>query len=139
VVCHGLAALSLSWALGGSCVADALAVSASAQVTSIPSIGRFADAWHSIRTLRDGVFDKRASAFDYSAYLSPFHFSTCQADWCAASAATLGGIHGLALTDTARFEAPMRWQSSFSIAGSRVWSKFVKFSRTGINVRLPLN
>lgn len=32
------------------------------------------------------------------------------------------------------------WRSSsFSIAGSRVWSKLIKFTSRGINVRVPLN
>lgn len=39
-----------------------------------------------------------------------------------------------------RLESGMNWRSnSFSIAGSRVWSKIIKFSSTGVNVRLPLN
>jgi hypothetical protein len=37
-------------------------------------------------------------------------------------------------------ETAMKWRSSsFSIAGSRVWSKLIKFSSNGIYVRLPLN
>ena len=39
-----------------------------------------------------------------------------------------------------RLESSMNWRSNaFSIAGSRVWSKIIKFSSTGVNVRLPLN
>ena len=39
-----------------------------------------------------------------------------------------------------RLETGMNWRSNaFSIAGSRVWSKVIKFSSTGVNVRLPLN
>jgi hypothetical protein len=39
-----------------------------------------------------------------------------------------------------RLETGMNWRSnSFSIAGSRIWSKIIKFSSTGVNVRLPLN
>jgi hypothetical protein len=39
-----------------------------------------------------------------------------------------------------RLESSMNWRSNaFSIAGSRVWSKVIKFSSTGVNVRLPLN
>ena len=42
------------------------------------------------------------------------------------------GISGL--------ETGMKWRSSsFSIAGSRVWSKLIIFGSNGINVRLPLN
>jgi hypothetical protein len=34
----------------------------------------------------------------------------------------------------------MQWRpNSFSIAGSRVWSKVIKFTSTGIDVRVPLN
>jgi hypothetical protein len=39
-----------------------------------------------------------------------------------------------------RLETGMNWRSNaFSIAGSRAWSKIIKFSSTGVNVRLPLN
>lgn len=39
-----------------------------------------------------------------------------------------------------RLETGMNWRSNaFSIAGSRIWSKVIKFSSTGVNVRLPLN
>jgi hypothetical protein len=40
----------------------------------------------------------------------------------------------------ARLETGTNWRSNaFSIAGSRVWSKIIKFSSTGVNVRVPLN
>jgi hypothetical protein len=43
-------------------------------------------------------------------------------------------------TGISALETGMKWRSSsFSIAGSRVWSKIIKFSTTGINIRLPLN
>ncbi len=46
------------------------------------------------------------------------------------------GVAGSAGTaGTSKF----KWQSSRSIAGSRVWSRFVDLSPTGINIRLPLN
>jgi hypothetical protein len=39
-----------------------------------------------------------------------------------------------------RLETGMNWRSNaFSIAGSRVWSKVVKFTSTGVNVQVPLN
>jgi hypothetical protein len=39
-----------------------------------------------------------------------------------------------------RLETGMNWRSNaFSIAGSRVWSKIIKFSSSGVNVRVPLN
>jgi hypothetical protein len=42
------------------------------------------------------------------------------------------GISGLA--------TGMRWRSnSFSIAGSRIWSKVIKFTDTGVALRVPLN
>jgi hypothetical protein len=139
VLRHGLAALSFSCALASSSIAGTLAVSTSAEIISIQSISRFADASRSIQTLRYSVLDKHAGAPGYSTHLFPSNFSICQADWCAGGAATLAGIHGVPLTDAGRFDAPIRWQSSLNIAGSRVWSQFIKFSRTGINVRLPLN
>jgi hypothetical protein len=37
-------------------------------------------------------------------------------------------------------ETSMKWRSnSFSVAGSRVWSKLFVFTSTSINVRLPIN
>ena len=37
-------------------------------------------------------------------------------------------------------ETGMKWRSSsFSIAGSRVWSKVIKFTSTGVALRVPLN
>jgi hypothetical protein len=39
-----------------------------------------------------------------------------------------------------RLETGMNWRSNaFSIAGSRVWSKIIKFTSTGVNVQVPLN
>lgn len=39
-----------------------------------------------------------------------------------------------------RLETGMKWRAnSFSIAGSRVWSKIIKFTSNGINLRVPLN
>jgi len=46
----------------------------------------------------------------------------------------------LAGTGIAGLEGALIWRAnSFSIAGSRVWSKIIKFSSSGINVRVPLN
>jgi hypothetical protein len=43
-------------------------------------------------------------------------------------------------TVVATLETGTSWRSnSFSIAGSRIWSKIIKFSSHGINVRVPLN
>jgi hypothetical protein len=37
-------------------------------------------------------------------------------------------------------ETYMKWRSnSFSVAGSRNWSKLIVFTSTSINVRLPIN
>jgi hypothetical protein len=41
---------------------------------------------------------------------------------------------------TTSLETRTTWRSNaFSIAGSRIWSKVIKFSSTGVNVRVPLN
>jgi hypothetical protein len=43
-------------------------------------------------------------------------------------------------TVTTSLQNRTTWRSNaFSIAGSRIWSKIIKFSSTGVNVRLPLN
>jgi hypothetical protein len=135
---HGLAALSFTLALAGSSVAGAIAVSASAADTPIHPASQIVGAWHNIWTLRDGVFDKHASAAGYSAN-SPLLFSACRLEWCAWSASALGGTNSLPRTSISRFEPSIKWGSSFSIAGSRVWSKVFEFSGSGINIRLPLN
>jgi hypothetical protein len=51
-----------------------------------------------------------------------------------ASQAVDAGQNGRAL------ESSMKWRSnSFSVAGSRNWSKLIVFTSTSINVRLPIN
>lgn len=45
----------------------------------------------------------------------------------------------LATNVTPRFQTRITWQSGFNLAGSRVWTKVIKFSSNGINIRLPLN
>jgi hypothetical protein len=42
--------------------------------------------------------------------------------------------------NTSALETSTKWRSnSFSIAGSRDWSKLIVFTSTSINVRLPIN
>jgi hypothetical protein len=118
----GLATLAFSLALPDSSLAGALTASAWAGSTSIPSTSQIAAAWHNI-----------------SANLSPFPLSSTQFEWRAGSASAVSGTYSLGLERRTTVETPIKWQSSLNVAGSRVWSKFIKFSPTGINVRLPLN
>jgi hypothetical protein len=136
---HGLAALAFTLALAGSSVACAIAVSASAGDTTIQSTSQMVDTWHNVWTLRDGVLDKHVSVAGHSANLSPLLFSACKVEWCAWSASALGGTNSLARTSISKFETSINWRSSFGIAGSRVWSKIIEFSSSGINIRVPLN
>jgi hypothetical protein len=136
---HGLAALAIPLAFGGSCFAGAITVGVSAKDAPFHAASQIVDAWHNIWTLRDDVLGEYVRASGYSANLSPFRFSTCKFEWCASSASAFGDTNSLARTGISMFETPIKWRSSFSIAGSRVWSKVVKFSSNGINVRLPLN
>jgi hypothetical protein len=137
---YGRAALAIIPALAGSSFAGTLTAGVSTMNVNAPihAATQIADVWHSIWTLHDGVFDQRARASGYSASLSPFLFSTCKFEWCAWGASAFGGT-SLTRTESSKFETPLKWRSSFSIAGSRVWSKVVKFSSNGIDVRLPLN
>jgi hypothetical protein len=80
-----------------------------------------------------------AGAAGYSAYPSALLLFACRIEWCAGSAPTVSGTNSLTLSRISTLETPVKWQSSFNVAGSRVWSKFIKFSRNGINVRVPLN
>jgi hypothetical protein len=136
---HGLTALAITPAFAGSSFAGTLTAGVSAMDAPIHAASQIADVWHSIWTLRDGVFDERARASGYSASLSPFLFSTCKFEWCSWSASAFGDTDILTRTGIFKVETPLKWRSSFSIAGSRVWSKVVKFSSNGINLRLPLN
>jgi hypothetical protein len=65
-----------------------------------------------------------------------FNHLTVRPQWLLAAAAATDAPASMG---RAAFENSIKWQSSFSIAGSRVWSKVVKFSRTGIDIRVPLN
>jgi hypothetical protein len=136
---HGLAALAITPAFAGIGFAGGLTAGVSAKDAPIQAVSQIADVWHSIWTLHDGLFDEHARASGYSSSLSPLLFSSCKFEWCAWSASALGGTSSLTRTDMSKFETPLKWRSSFSIAGSRVWTKVVKFSSNGINVRLPLN
>jgi hypothetical protein len=136
---QGLATLAITLVFAGSSFAGAITVGVSAKDAPIHVASQIVDAWHNIWTLRDGVFDQHARGSGYSASLSPFLISTCQVEWCSWSASASGGTDSLTRTGLSMFETPMKWRSSFSIAGSRVWSKVIKFSSNGINVRLPLN
>jgi hypothetical protein len=138
IVPHGLAAVTFTLALAGSSVAGAIAASASAGDTPIHSASQILGAWRGIWTPRDGLFDKHASAAGYSAN-SPLIFSACKVESCAWSGFVLGSTNSLPRTTISRFETSIIWRSSFSIAGSRAWSKVIEFSSSGINVRLPLN
>jgi hypothetical protein len=136
---HGLAALAFTLVLADTGAAAATTARVSAADAPIHSASHIVDAWHNILTLRDGAFDMHASAAGYLANLSPLLFSACEVEWCAWSASGLGGTDILARTGVSRFGTAIKWRSSFSIAGSRVWSRVIDFSNNGIRVRLPLN
>jgi hypothetical protein len=136
---HGLATLATTLAFAGSSVAATITVGVSAKDAPIHAASQIVDAWHNTWTLRDGVFDVHGRGSGYSANLFPFLLSTCKFEWCGWSASAAGDTNSLTRTGLSKFETPIEWRSSFSIAGSRVWSKVIKFSSNGINVRLPLN
>jgi hypothetical protein len=137
---HSVAALTFTIALAATGIAGATGVSASASDIPIPSASQIVNAWHNVWTLSDGIVYKHGSAAGYSANVSSLLFSACKVEWCAWGGGALGATSILARTNISALETSMKWRSnSFSIAGSRVWSKLIKFSSCGINVRLPLN
>jgi hypothetical protein len=137
---HSVAALSVTLALAANGIAGATGVSASAGDTAVLSASQIVNAWHNAWMLSDGVGYPHGSAAGYSASLSSLLFSARTVEWCAWSGSALGSTNSLARTNISALETSMKWRSnSFSIAGSRVWSKVIKFTSAGINVRLPLN
>jgi hypothetical protein len=61
------------------------------------------------------------------------------ADAASASTNNVGAVRN-AGTGISALATGMRWRSnSFSIAGSRIWSKVIKFTDTGVALRVPLN
>jgi hypothetical protein len=48
-------------------------------------------------------------------------------------------VRGEAAASKPGFQTPIAWHSGLNIAGSRTWTKVIKFSSNGINIRLPLN
>ena len=135
-----MAALSFPLALAVSGIAGATGVSAPASAAPIASARQIVRAWHNVWMPSDGVVYKHGGGAGYSANLSSLLFSTRKVEWWAWSGSALGGTNSLARTNIFALETSLKWRSnSFSIAGSRVWSKVIKFSSSGINVRVPLN
>jgi hypothetical protein len=119
MVRHSVPALGFIWALAGTHIASAAAISSLAGETPIPLISQTVDEWRN---------------------LSPPLLSRCAIDGCALISGVLGEMNTLARTSASALETSMKWQSSsFSIAGSRSWSKLIVFTSTSINLRLPLN
>jgi hypothetical protein len=87
---------------------------------------------------RDEFFDRQISASDHRAVLKPRTFA-CATEGCPARAVVASDTTSLATSGASIFQTRITWQSGFSLAGSRVWTKVIKFSSNGINIRLPLN
>jgi hypothetical protein len=140
IVRHGVAALTFTLALAGTNVAGATAVSALTGDTTIPLANQTVAARHNVRTLDNSVVNERGSTARYSANLRSPLLSLCRLERCALGSSVLEETNSLARTSISALEPSMKWRSnSFSIAGSRVWSKLIIFTSTSINVRLPIN
>jgi hypothetical protein len=140
IVRHSVAALSFALAFAGTNVAGAAAVSFLAGVTPTPLASPTVDAWHIGPTLDNSVVCGQGSGARYSANLWPPLFSGCRNDGCALAGSVLKQTNSPALTSVSALVTSMKWRSSsFSVAGSRVWSKLFVLTSTSINVRLPIN
>jgi hypothetical protein len=132
IVRHSVAALTLTLALTGTNVAVASAVSSLAGDAPISLANQTVDT--------SPVVYGRGSGARYSAYLWPPLFSVCRIEECALFSTVVEETNSLARTGISALETSMKWRSnSFSIAGSRAWSKLIVFTSTSVNVRLPIN
>jgi len=128
---HSLATMTFTLALAGTNVAGATAVSSVAGDTPIPLAGQTVDASHDGPKLENSVVYGQGNDARYSANLWPPPFSVCGFEGCEPASNVM---------DVPALGTSMKWRAnSFSIAGSRVWSKLFVFTSTSINVRLPIN
>jgi hypothetical protein len=133
IVHHSVAALTFALALAGTNIAGATGVSFLAGAMPV-------DAWHSGQALTSGVVYEQGSDVRYSANPRQPLFSSCSVDGCALAASVSEQTNSQARTSVSALVPSMQWRSSsFSVAGSRVWSKLIVFTSTSINVRLPIN
>jgi hypothetical protein len=128
MVCHALAALAFTVALAHSNTAGAANISTAG-----------ADAAPGGPIVRDEFVDRHVSASDHLALLTQLLTSACKTEGCPWRAVVASDTTSLAINRPPRFQTPITWQSGFIIAGSRAWTKVIKFSSNGINIRLPLN
>jgi hypothetical protein len=133
IVHRSVAALTFPLALAGTNIAGATGVGFLAAAMPV-------DAWHSGQTLIRDVGYEQGSDVRYSANLRPPLFSSCSVDDCALAGSLSEQTNSVARTSVSALVTSMKWRSSsFSVAGSRVWSKLIVFTSTSINVRLPIN
>jgi hypothetical protein len=137
MICHALAALVFTAALAHSNAVAAANISTA--VASIHSTGPIHDAAPGSPIVRDEFVDRHISASDHQAVLTQVLTSACKTEGCPRRAVVASDTTSLATNGIPRFQTPITWQSGFSIAGSRAWTKVIKFSSNGINIRLPLN
>jgi len=137
MVCQALAALAFTVALAHSNTAAAANISTA--VASIHSTRPIDDAALGGPIVRDEFVDRHISASDHLAVLTQLLTSACKTEGCPRRAAVASDTTSLVTNRPPRFQTPITWQSGFIIAGSRAWTKVIKFSSNGINIRLPLN
>ena len=122
-----LAATALAVVLSGNSIAGTVDPRPSAEATG--SAFTFAD---SARYQPTGSQNSQVS-------LPRLILATYQAALSTRSAAVDGRTTLAGSAGVPGFDSSLKWQSSLSIAGSRAWSRFVGFTTTGINIKLPLN
>jgi hypothetical protein len=135
--CQALAALAFAVALAHG--NPAAAANISTAVASSHSAQPNDDAAPGGPLVRDEFADRHTSASDHQPVLTQPLTSACKTEGCPRRAVVASDTIGLAINGTRRFQTLITWQSGFSIAGSRAWTKVIKFSSNGINIRLPLN
>jgi hypothetical protein len=125
--CRYLAIPALALVLSGPCIAGS--------VDPAPS----AEAAGSAFNFSDGARYQSTGSSNPQISLPRLLLATYKAALGARGTPADGGTAATGSTGVPGFDSSLRWQSSLSIAGSRVWSRFIGFTTTGINVRLPLN
>jgi len=137
MVCRALAALAFNVALAHSNATAAANISTA--VASIHSTRPIDDAAAGGPIVRDEFADSHFSASYHQAVLTQPLTSACKTEGCPRRPVAASDTISLATNRTPRFQTPITWQSGFIIAGSQAWTRVIKFSSHGINIRLPLN
>jgi hypothetical protein len=137
LVCHALAALAFTGALAHSNTAAAANISTAA--ASIHSTRPIEVTATGGPIVRDEFVKRQFNDSDHQAVFTQPLTSACKAEGCLRRNDVASDTASPATNRTPKFQSPITWQSDFIMAGSRAWTKVIKFTSSGINIRVPLN